>query len=248
MGINILSPANSFVRFSEACVTNDCIFGEVEYNLPVYESEDVYFQAIIVADTPEEADALCTLDASEVEVSLVDNCAYGAGLIDFTEKPERFRISETQILYNWQHGFPGWPGPIQNNECFKIRMTVGGVQFCSNCFERIADPCYTSVLEYGNEEDAFGFKYCYGGALTPSGESGECAPTIISFTNVPTLTIPYTAMMIDNYGTVPTVQVWLYDDSAQLVNAGITAKFNTYPPTQLIFDFGGNASGIIVIR
>lgn len=248
MGIRIISPANSFVRFSEACSFNDCNFGNVEFNLPVYEQGDVSTQWVIEADTPEEADALCTQDASEVEVSLVDDCAYGEGLIDFTQKPSRFRISPTQILYNWSNGFPGFPGPILVNQCFKMRVTVAGVQFCSNCFERIGDPCFTSVLQYSNDEDAFGFKYCYGGEVPGGGGATECAPTIITFTNVPTLTIPYTALLQNSYGAVPTIQVWIYDGDGNLVNMGITAKFDTYPPTQLLFDFGGPASGIIVIR
>lgn len=249
MAIKIISPANSFVSFQEECGFNDCNFGEIAFNLPVYEASDVFFQAVIEG-TQGEIDALCTLNASEVSVSLVDNCAYGAGLIDFSQKPDRFRLSPTQILYNWQRGFPGFPGAIQPEQCFKIRLTVGGVQFCSNCFERIVDPCYTSVIEYGNEEDAFGFKYCYGGGLPSGGDTPTevCAPTIITFTNVATLNIPYTAMLSDMYGVFPTVQVWIYDGDGNLTNMGIQVKFDAYPPTILSFDFGGAASGIVVIR
>lgn len=249
MAIRIISPTNSFVRFSEACSTTDCNFGSVEFNLPVADSEDVSFQWVIETDTEEEADALCTQDGSGIEVSLVDDCAYGAGLIDFTELPERFRLSTTQILFNWQHGFPGFPGPILPEQCFKIRVTVDGVQFCSNCFQRVIETCYTSVLEYGNDEDAFGFKYCAGGAVPSGGDTPvSCEPTEVSFVNVPTLTIPYTAMLQDQYGTIPTIQVWIFDEMGQLVNMSTQVKFDAYPPTQLLFDFGGPASGKIVIR
>jgi hypothetical protein len=50
------------------------------------------------------------------------------------------------------------------------------------------------------------------------------------------------------YGDFPTVQVWIYDGTGQLLNMAITAAFDTYPPTMINLDFGGVASGIVVIR
>lgn len=250
MAISIVNFPNSFVRFSEdPGPDNVCGWDDLQFNLPVYAQDDVSFQVVVQASTEAEADELCQPDASEVEVSLVDDCNTAPGLIDFAEKPTRFRLSPTQLLYNWQNGFPGWPGPIVENQCFQVRLLLNGLPFCSNNFERILDPCFTSVLEFGNEEDAFGFKYCYGGAI-PGGstEDTDCEPTIIQFINQSTLVIPYTALLESKYGQVPTIQTWIYDSNNELTNMGIQAKFDAFPPTQLLFDFGGPATGIIVIR
>lgn len=104
-------------------------------------------------------------------------------------------------------------------------------------------------MEYGNDEDAFGFKYCNGGDLP--GETTptlDCSPTIVTFVSVATLAIPYTALLQAKYGDFPTVQVWIYDGTGQLLNMGITAAFDTYPPTMINLDMGGISSGIVVIR
>lgn len=249
MAISIVNLPNSFVRFSEdPGPDNVCGWDDLQFNLPVYAQDDVSFQVVVNASTQAEADALCEIDGSEVAVSLVDACNTDPGLIDFAEKPTRFRLSPTQLLYNWQHGFPGWPGPIEDRECFRVRILLNNQPFCSNNFERITDPCFTSVVEFGNDEDAFGFKYCYGGAVSAPDEASDCEPTIIQFINQSTLTIPYTALLESKYGQVPTVQAWIYDNNNELANMGINAKFDAFPPTQLLFDFGGPATGIIVIR
>jgi hypothetical protein len=70
----------------------------------------------------------------------------------------------------------------------------------------------------------------------------------VTFVSVATLSIPYTALLSDKYGEFPTVQVWIYDGTGQLINMGITAAFDTYPPNMINLDFGGPASGIVVIR
>lgn len=248
MAITLITPANSFVRFGDTESNDVCGWSNVYFNLPVYAEDDVYFQVIANASTIEEADDLCQTGAEEIQVSLVSDCNVGTGLIDFSEKPDRYRLSPTQVLYNWQHGFPGWPGSIQFNECFKIRVLLNGQPFCSNTFERIDDPCYTSVVEFSNDEDAFGYKYCYGGGVDSGDISNTCEPYIVQFINESTLNIPYTASLEAKYGQVPTVQTWIYDGNNELVNMGITAKFDGFPPTQLLFDFGGPATGIIVIR
>lgn len=249
MAITIVNLPNSFVRFSEdPGPDNVCGWEDLQFNLPVYAQDDVSFQFVVNASTQEEADDLCQPDASEVSVSLVQDCNTAPGLIDFAEKPTRFRLSPTQLLYNWQNGFPGWPGPILENQCFRVRVLLNGVPHCSNNFERIAEECFTSVLEFGNDEDAFGFKYCYGGGVDAGDDVSACEPTIIQFINQGTLIIPYTSLLENKYGQVPTVQVWIYDENNELTNMGIQAKFDAFPPTQLLFDFGGPATGIIVIR
>ena len=257
MAITVISPQHSFVRFGETAAAPLCIWGNINFCLPVYDQDDVYFQ-IVVSGTEDEIDSLCNPYGSEIEVSLVNTCG-GASILTFTEKPDRFRLSTTQVLYNWQHGLPNFTSVISVGECFHIKIVVEATPYgypdetvvkCSNCFERIAEDCYTSVVEYGNDEDGFGFKYCYGGDVdNPDNPIDlDCSPTIVTFTGVGTVAIPYTALLQAKYGVFPTVQVWVYDGTGQLINMGITAAFDTYPPTMINIDLGGISNGIVVIR
>jgi hypothetical protein len=247
MAITILNSPHSFVRFNDPAPAPYCLWGDVNYCLPVYDQSDVAFQ-FIIQGTEAEIDLLCTKNASEVVISLVSECG-GPNLIAFAEKPQRFRLSATQILYNWAHGVPNFTSVIGINSCFKIQALVGATKFCSNCFERIADDCYTSVIEYGNGEDAFGFKYCYGGNFTEGPpDTITCEPTIVQFISLTSLVIPYTALLQSKYGNFPTVQVWVYDGMGQLVNMGVSVVFDAYPPTTITIDLGGSGSGIVIIR
>lgn len=245
MALTIINPPQSFVKFSEAELPPYCGWGDVSFCLPVFADEDVYFQFIIEGDEG-EIDGLCTPDASEVEVSIVPDCNETPLLI-FAQKPSRYRLSATQILYNWSHGLPGFTGVVDVNKCFKVQVSINELAFCSNCFERIADDCYTSVVEYGNDEDSFGFKYCYSGSID-TGTNDACDPTNIQFISVATLSIPYTAMLLDKYGPMPNVQVWIYNDMGELQNMGTQVTFDGYPVTMINMDFGGTASGIVTIR
>lgn len=253
MALTIINSTHSFVRFGETQPAAYCAWGDIDFCLPVYEQDDIYFQ-FVLAGTEQEIDGLCTQDNSGIDVSIVSECE-GTPLITFTEKPQRFRLSPTQMLFNWSHGLPNFTSVISNNQCFLLQIEVSSVYanatFCSNCFERIADDCFTSVIEYGMDEDGFGFKYCYGGDIPGTGagsETDSCEPTIVSFVNVPTVTIPYTALLKNKYGNFPTVQVWTYDELGQLVNAGISVAFDNYPPTLITADFGGNSTGIVIIK
>lgn len=52
-------------------------------------------------------------------------------------------------------------GTVAIDECFKycILDDAKNVIACSNVFKRIFEDCYTTVVEYWNDENAFGFKY-----------------------------------------------------------------------------------------
>lgn len=251
MAITLAAPRFSFVQFSESNAVESCNFPDINLCLPVYLQDDVSFQFIITADTEEEADALCDLENDLVTVGIAGSCAEDF-LINFKNefnlKPDRFRISARQVLYNWEEGVRDFSTVVSIGECFVIKIHVdvdAGYNFCSNCFQRIANPCHTAVLEYGNDENAFGFNYCGGEAVDPDTE--QCDPTIIQFTLQDTLVIPYTTSLQNKYGTTPSVQVWIYDENGELVDMNIRVAFDTYPPTELRFDFGGTASGIIKI-
>jgi hypothetical protein len=249
MPYGILSPAQSFVQFSETGKIDHCIFDKLNFCLPVFEDGDVAFQFIITG-SDNEIDALCGVYGNPIELGIVNACDDADFLLEFTanpynEVPELLRLSDTQLLVNWAHGVPGFTNVIGYNECFKIRVQIGLIKFCSNCFERTTDNCFTSVIEYGCDENCYGFNYCGSGTTAPGELS--CEPTIVTFTNQATMSIAYTASLQAAYGPVPTVQVWI-SDGTNLVNMGITATFDAYPPNVLGFDFGGDASGIIVIR
>jgi hypothetical protein len=237
MAITLSAPRFSFVQFSESSVVTSCNFADISLCLPVYEHTDVAFQFIAVAGTEEEADGLCDLVNDTVKIGIVKSCADEL-LIEFTEKPQRFRISPLQVLYNWSEGLPDFDTVIEIGECFMVKIILDETySFCSNCFQRIADPCHTSVVEYGNDENGFGFNYC-NSAEEDIDSAEDCEPTIIAI---------YTASLQAKYGNMPSVQVWIYDENSELVNMGIRVAFDAYPPTELRLDFGGPASGVLKI-
>lgn len=245
MAIRLISPLNSFIKFGESSLITSCNYRDIDLCLPVYEEDDVHFQFVAETDTVEEADALCDLTNELVEVGLAGGCDEGFAVV-FTEKPDRYRISDFQILYNWSHGLPSFSTYFEVGKCFVIKVDVNGFERCSNCLQRIGNDCHTSVIEYGNDDNAFGFVYCSSGSIGET-DSETCDPTFVSFTNQSLLTIPYTAGMVAKYGLVPTIKSWLYDVNGELVNMSVRQAFDGYPPTEIRIDLGGNSSGILKI-
>lgn len=250
MALQITSPTNSFVQFGETGTFTHCIFGNYTFPLPVYEYTDVAFQFYLIG-TAEEIDAICGPYGTNVQVGIVSDCDDPDFLTEFTanpynDVPEIYRLSETQLLVNWAHGLPGFNSVVAVGECFHIRIQIGASTWCSNVHKRTDDNCFTSVIDYTNDENFAGFNYCMSGAVAVD-DTGACEPTIIQFTNQSTLTIPYTQSLKDAYGDAPSVQTWV-SDGTNLVNMGITATFDAYPVNTINLDFGGPASGIVVIR
>lgn len=246
MPYRILTSNFSFVQFDESDVINDCEITSQQMCLPVFDVNDVWFQFIIEADTEDESNDLCIIGSEPIIVGLVSECG-DSYAVQFVEKPTRYRVSSTKVLYVWQHGFPAFFNYFDIGECFRISISAPAVTdqtFCSNCFQRIFDDCHTSVLQYDNNENAFGFNYCAGEDANQN--INDCEPTIIEFTNQSTLVIPWTAFLQNKYGITPNVQAWI-EDGGELVAAGIRIALDTLPPTELRFDFGGNASGFIKI-
>lgn len=243
MALSITNSQHSFIRFNEDDVDPYCIWGDVSFCLPVYHQGDITFQ-FAVSGSEAEIAALCNPYASGAVISLVSDCD-GEDVVVFAQEPERFVLSDTQVLFNWTHGLPNFTAYFEGGQCFRIRITIGEQQFCSNCLERITDDCFTAVVEYGNEDDAFGFKYCYSGDMDLS--TNYCEPVVASFTNEATLVIPYTTSLRLKYGEFPTVQAWIDDGNGNLTNMGITITMDN-PVTNINLDFGGPASGIVVIR
>lgn len=247
MPYSIQTSRFSFVQFEETDTITDCEIRPQNMCLPTYDDDDVWFQFKIVSNTPEESELLCPLNSPEpITIGIVENCGDGY-LLQFTEKPTRYRVNATTVLYIWQEGLPNFGSVINNGECFHIMISMPSISdqtWCSNCFQKIYDTCHTSVIEYSNNENAFDFNYCAGDS---GADQEDCEPLIIEFTNVPTLTMPWTAFLQARYGVMPNVQVWVRDENGELVVPGIRVAVDQYPPTELRFDFGGVSSGIIKI-
>lgn len=237
----------SFIQFSEVDTVGNCNFADMEMCLPAYADDDVWFQFVVAADTQAEAEDLC---AGEVDIALglVQQCSDGF-LLPFAQSPVRYRLSPTRVGYVWPHGIPAFQAYIDVGECFHIKIMVGAQSFCTNCFQRIGDDCHTSVLEYSNEDNAFGYFYCGGGDFDSGGGRGDgaCEPLEIPFVHQSTMTIPWTAYLMDRYGATPSVEVWVRDENGDLIKPGVVVKMDDYPPTQISIDFGGDASGVVKI-
>lgn len=244
MSLNIIASANSFIQWSESNVTTACGQHGIELCLPVYDANDIWFQFVIEADTIAEADALCDRANAAVVMGIRLACS-DPNFATFIQKPDRFRISERQVLYNWQHPIVNFDR-VAIGDCFYFSVTAASQTFCSNCLQKIINDCHTSVIEYGNDEDAFGFNYC-NSATTDDDVELDCSPQYIQFTNVPTLVIPYTASMRAKYGDLPSVSTWIYAPDSSLQAMGIEATFDAYPVNTIYLNFGGPASGVIRI-
>lgn len=248
MSLVIKTSKFSFLQFYQPADIN-CGGQTVDLCLPIFDKSDLAFQFVLEADTQAAADYLCDIDNSLLTIGIKLQCQDGFFSV-FTLKTERYRISDRQILYNWQHGLGAGFDLITIGHCFYVAIHVNiGYTFyewCSNCFQKIGSDCHTSVLEYGNTENAFDFNYCNSGVVDENAVA-DCSPTEITFPNLSTLTIPYTAALAAKYGPLPTVQVWIYAPDGTLQDMGISSKFDAYPVSNIIFDFGGPASGVIKI-
>lgn len=258
MAVTLINPPASFVQFNTA-EEHHCVFGIIAPPLPVVYSNDVAFQIVLQADSEGEASAIY---GSPVNFGLVSEYGDLAFLIQFPNTAVRSKLAPTQILYNWGAGFPSFQTVIAVNECFRVMVELNGQRWYSKTFKRIAiddDTCWSAVIAYASTSGGFGFFGCGPvtetgtgtdgeGGGTPVDEEGNCIPMIVDFVNVPNLTIPITQGMRDAYSELPSVQVWGYDGSGNLINMGIGASFGpSFPPDYMYFDFGGPLSGKIRI-
>lgn len=255
--IDIRSPRFSFVQLATAAygfvpeTYETCNFPNVGFCLPVYAQDDIAFQFVLVG-TESEMNELCQLgDPDKVEIGLVRDCGDDFD-INFNAsylRPTKSRISATQVLYKWEEGFPGFDLEYEIGDCFYVKvvahMDSGDVSACSNCFQRIGADCFTSVVEYGSDQNIFGFNYCDSGEMFEETETCE-EPYILQFTNTLNIDIPYTEELRTKFGDVPTVEIWIFDGT-QYSKAFIQDGFDAYPPTRIIADLGGLATGFIKI-
>lgn len=86
------------------------------------------------------------------------------GIVVFLEGAGSAKNLDLNVYFGY--GYVNFPttnldGYILPNECFRycILNEEKAVINCSNLFYRITDPCYTTVFNYYNEENAYDFKY-----------------------------------------------------------------------------------------
>lgn len=245
MAYSILTPRFSFVRFDGSELTADsCNFQEMEFSLPVFAEDDIAFQFVIETDEEDDT-ALCTPADTPLQIGIIKSPLDAGFAYEFTGTPQRFLIATGQVLFNWTHGIQGLYSTIEVGECFYVKIAFEGEEWVSNRFVRISEDCHTTVLEYGNDENAFGFNYCAGEAV--GDQADPCEPLFVTFNNKTNLTLPWSASLRNRFGDAPTVQTWIYDGSGMLTRMMIQESMDNYPPSYLYFDFGGTASGVIRI-
>jgi len=254
MSANVLTPEHSFVRFDAEPPGNSCGSPDVEFCFPIVHEDDVAFQFIIETDTEQEANELCDIGHTKIQVGIttdgVNFTRNFTGLLGL--KPERYRIASNKVLYNWSHGAPDFDESIAMEGCFQFmvraQLSTGVVTGLSSCFQRIPEDCFTSVIEFASPKNAFGFIYCgyFEDAINDGAD--DCIDFVQPFVNQSVLSIPYTQAMRDQYGDLPDVEVFIHNPATGLFEKTILSiGMDAVPPTVITVDLGGPSSGYIKI-
>jgi hypothetical protein len=167
---NIISPKYSFVNFNPANSTANCCIGENEVCLPVCAETDLIFQFDITTANIQDANDLMNNSVSDIQLLLLD--VNGNLVHNWTATDnllfERYRTSATQVTYLWRNPLLGLIGLIQYNQCFSFKIyastsinsNIETKAAFSNCFILKSNDCFTSVLDYANNENYADFEYC----------------------------------------------------------------------------------------
>jgi hypothetical protein len=168
MSFSISSPAYSFVNFNALPDTDLCCIGDVETCLPLVQNDDLQFQFFVNTDTIDTANAMESIHINNIQLLLVD----GAGstelhnwTLDDTLLFEVIRTGPTTLTYLWKNDLSSLANVlVPYDECFRLKLKVNysgtTEEAISNCFIVKQSDCYTSVLEYTNDEDYGDFAYC----------------------------------------------------------------------------------------
>ncbi len=244
--ISIQAPRFSFVQFNESDSFSNCLGESINLCLPIFQDDDLNFQFLLTTTTEEEANSLA-LGNITVEIGIVKE--FEDSFLTTFSGYEVFKIGTNAVLYNFKEGLTDFSDYIEVGECFIVKVVVTTSMvpqsFGSNCFQRIGDDCHTSVVEYGSDDNSFGFNYCAGVDSEAPVTGDTCEASFITFTNQSTLSIPYTASLQDAYGNFPSVEVWIRDVNNDLIKSMVEVKLDDYPPSVININFGGNATGLI---
>lgn len=72
-----------------------------------------------------------------------------------------------------------------------------------------------------------------------------CVPTILSFTNQPSMTINYSAAMQEQYGPQPNVQVYIKEGEEFVLSDDMSGV--VFDGVNIVADFGGVNTGFVKI-
>lgn len=270
MAVTFLHPEFSFVRLesylNDTDINDDsfCKAPHLAFCLPVADQDDIAYQFFVEANTEAEADSLCDFGNNKIQIGLVspdaDHTDVSEWLVNYTTdlsfnlKPDRFRVGPKKLLYNWPFGVPAFEDFVGIGECFhfviRVVTSLGTFYTRTNCFHRIGDDCFTSVIYYGSERNSYGFTYCgyYEDDQPADPGVSSCEATIKNFSNQSIINVPYTPAMKTLYGDVPTVEVYIYDiGSGKFIKSLVSVSLDNVPPTNISIDLGGPASGYVKI-
>jgi hypothetical protein len=160
--ISLASPNNSFLTFDNKNYITDSDCGIVKsWCFPVVSDGDIKFQFTATSDVPIGFDVLKFLVGIETQTASYVPATVNTDVevIDITSAYVQMNFTDTGIFDN-----------LVDGDCFTIKVyyqfgdepplpaptLLGTIQ---QCFQFIADDCFTSKLIYLNNEDAFGFVY-----------------------------------------------------------------------------------------
>lgn len=167
MSVTIETYENSFVTFDVQnnmfISDRDCAF-QRDFCLPLYDAYDVSF-LIKLTSTISYGDVTDFLS-----VLVKDEC--GGATYAETEPaiaPTFTLLDEVSVGYNTEYIISidyqsGWSYILEGGDClvFNVRFNDGdgnSASECSNCFSKVDDKCFTTLVRYKNNETAFGFPY-----------------------------------------------------------------------------------------
>lgn len=162
--MTIVSPKYSFVQFDNPAPSS-CCESDSNFCIPVINEDDTYFQIIATGADAREAEYIYHLNNYiQLELLNTSGTVLRNWTLDDTLSFIPFRTGLTQVTFLWKNNFKDLSTYVACDQCFKIRVKaeIFGETILaeSNCFIRKCKTCYTSRLDYYNEEDYADFKYC----------------------------------------------------------------------------------------
>jgi hypothetical protein len=180
MSVTTISPKYSFVNFN-SIIEDKCCVGESSVALPVIEETDLVFQIKLNTETIAESNFIYAMPIASFQLLLYSGVG-NISLLPFQNLVrnwtvadnlffERYRTGATEITFLWRKNLKDIKTLIPCNECFEIAFYIPVINFgggapnqsvlhFSNVFVRKCNDCFTSVLEYANNENYADFEYC----------------------------------------------------------------------------------------
>lgn len=164
----LISPKYSLVDFRAPIVQACC--NDQEAPLPFFDNADLRFQIDAVTNTESQANDIIAASGSLIKLLILSPAGDLIRNITDTDGNEfkKFRTSLKTVTFIWHWPLPFATELVGVNNCFMLGITSSfdtsdepeAVNVNSNIFKVVASSCYTSLLEYYNEQDHQEFHYC----------------------------------------------------------------------------------------